>query len=88
MLITIITALLSFVDSSAFATALHALLTDLGATSSEPQLDSMAQAASDLLKSGMSFEQTAASVAADYKVPAHHAAVVTAAAVAQNAKTA
>ena len=87
MLIAIITALVDFLGSSTFASALHALLTDLGATSSEPQLDAMTQAAGELLSSGMAVEQTAAQIVADYNVPAHHAATIVAAATALNAQT-
>ncbi len=87
MLIAIISALVQFLGSSTFASALHALLTDLGATSSESDLDAMTQAASELLSSGLAVEQTVATLVADYKVPAHQAAAIVAAATALGAKT-
>lgn len=87
-LASIISFIWSIFGSSAFADALHALLTDLGDAHSQPALDAAMTRAISLLRDGVSFAESAQNLVDSFRMSPVHANVVLAAAQAHIAASA
>jgi hypothetical protein len=85
-LASLLGVLVQFLGSSTFASGLHMLLTELGATSKESDLDQAAEAAVSLLNSGMAFEHVISSLMGDFGLEMHHASLVASVARAKQTK--
>jgi len=75
----------NLLGSSVFTDALHKLFSELGLASDPTVYDAALSTASTALKAGASLADTIQQVSDTHSLPAHHAATVVAAAVAQAA---